>query len=406
MEDHSSRSVLFYLFLCNFAILFVGMGLFPLLPLYAGEFGASPTLIGVYLALTSAAVTAGSMVTGWLSTRFTRRGTFVAMGLLGIPALVLMGQAQALWQVIVLTGIVWFTGGVGLSLSNVYTGLYAAESSRGRSFGLLAAAQPLGAVLGGLVIARIIGWQGYAGMFIALATVWALWPLAAIFKIRDRKATANKDKDKEIVPVSLRSVATFQLLAGAVLLSGLAISVSRLGLSLSMEAQSFSPGAVSGANVVAGLVSLPLVLLMGALSDRFGRKQMLVLSTVITAGSVLTLVAADQLWHFWLTAALSVAAMTATRTLAPALATDLLAPEALDRGLPWINASGWLAGVIGYAGAGYAMDTLGANNLYLLAATVTGAALLLIGLIRCKRQAVGRDIFAWQCQTFSPAVGR
>ena len=37
-------------------------------------------------------------------------------GLLGIPALVLMGHVTAMWQLIALTGIVWFTGGIGLSL--------------------------------------------------------------------------------------------------------------------------------------------------------------------------------------------------------------------------------------------------------------------------------------------------
>lgn len=400
-----SNSALFYLFLCNFGILFVGMGLFPILPLYAGNFGASPATIGIYLALTYAAITAGSMVTGWMAGRFTRKGTYVAMGLIGIPALVLMGQAQALWQVVILTGIIWFTGGVGLSLTNVYTGLYAAESSRGRSFGLLALAQPLGAVLGGLVIARMVSWGGYPWMFVALAAVWTIWPLVAIFKIRDRAATASPIKEKGAAQVSLRSIATFQLLVAAGLLSALTISVGRLGLSLSMEAQNFSPSAVSSANVVAGLATLPLVALMGALSDRFGRKQMLLVSYLITAGSVLALIVAAQLWHFWLTAAMSVAAMTATRSLGPALATDLLSPQALDHGLPWINATNWIAGIIGFAGGGYAMEALGANQLYLVAAAVTGVALIALSLIRCERRATSQSEYGWQCQTYSPTLG-
>ncbi len=399
-----SNPYLFYLFLCNFGILFVGMGLFPILPLYAGNFGASPATIGIYLALTYAAITAGSMTTSWMASRFTRKRVYVVMGLAGIPALVLMGQAQALWQVILLTAIIWFTGGVGLSLTNVYTGLFAAESSRGRSFGMLALAQPLGAVLGGLVIARVISWQGYPWMFVALAAVWSLWPFIAIFKIHDRVAISTATKNKATALVSLRSIGTFQLLAAAALLSALTISVGRLGLSLSMDAHDFSASAVSSANVVAGLVTLPLVFLMGTLSDRFGRKQMLMLSYLITAGSVLALIVAAQLWHFWLAAAMSVAAMTATRSLGPALATDLLSPSALDRGLPWINAVNWIAGIVGFAVSGYGMEVLGANSLYLLAAAVTGVAVLALSMICCERRAAGQGEFAWQCQTFYPSL--
>lgn len=384
-----SNPYLFYLFLCNFGILFVGMGLFPILPLYAGNFGARPATIGIYLALTYAAITAGSMTTSWMASRFTRKRVYVVMGLAGIPALVFMGQAQALWQVILLTAIIWFTGGAGLSLTNVYTGLFAAESSRGRSFGMLALAQPLGAVLGGLAIARVINWQGYPSMFIALAAVWSLWPFIAIFKIHDWVAIATATKNKATALISLRSIGTFQLLAAAALLSALTISVGRLGLSLSMDAHDFSASAVSSVNVVAGLVTLPLVFLMGTLSDRFERKQMLMLSYLITAGSVLALI---------------VVAMMATRSLGPALATDLLSPSALDRGLPWINAVNWIAGILGFAVSGYGMEVVGANSLYLLAAAVTGVAVLALSMIRCERRSTSQGEFAWQCQTFYPSL--
>ena len=33
---------------------------------------------------------------------------FAGAGMLGVPALVLMGQATALWQVVVLTSFIWF----------------------------------------------------------------------------------------------------------------------------------------------------------------------------------------------------------------------------------------------------------------------------------------------------------
>jgi len=141
------------LFLCNFAILFIGFGLFPLLPVHAAELGATPAQVGVYLAVTYIAITLGNLLTGWLSGRISRKALFVIAGLVGVPALFLLGQVTVLWQMIVLTSVVWFTGGIGLALVSVFVGLTASEANRGRWFGLIALTNPLGAVIGGSVVA-------------------------------------------------------------------------------------------------------------------------------------------------------------------------------------------------------------------------------------------------------------
>lgn len=89
------KNPLLTLFYASFVILFVGYGLFPFLPLYATEFGATSTTIGVYLALTYAAITVGSVLPGWLPQSLSRKRLFVATGLLGVPALFL--ALAALW---------------------------------------------------------------------------------------------------------------------------------------------------------------------------------------------------------------------------------------------------------------------------------------------------------------------
>src|SRR5512136_320050 len=76
---------LLYLFASSFIILFVGMGLFPVLPVYVTGFGASRTVIGLYYALMYAANAAGAMLTNRLAARLTQKGLFVAVGALGIP---------------------------------------------------------------------------------------------------------------------------------------------------------------------------------------------------------------------------------------------------------------------------------------------------------------------------------
>ncbi len=80
-----------YLFLSNLSILFVGMGLSPLLPLYAARFGATPAVIGVYMGVTYVAIALGAVLASWLSGRLPRRAALVAAGALGVPAVALLG---------------------------------------------------------------------------------------------------------------------------------------------------------------------------------------------------------------------------------------------------------------------------------------------------------------------------
>ena len=50
----------------------VGLGLLPLLPLYAGQLGAPTALIGYYLAFAWLMISLGSLAGGWLCDRSGR----------------------------------------------------------------------------------------------------------------------------------------------------------------------------------------------------------------------------------------------------------------------------------------------------------------------------------------------
>jgi MFS family permease len=391
------------LFLSNFAILFVGFGLFPLLPVYAAELGATPTQIGFYLAVTYVAITLGNLLTGWLPGRAPRKVVFVGAGMMGVLALFMMGMVTSLWQLVLLTSMVWFTGGVGLSLITVFIGLHATEGKRGRWFSLVALNNPLGAVVGGSAVSYMVAWQGYPLMFVLLGLVYAIWPLVGLWKLQDKPAI-KEAKNQAAQPAGINSGRGYQWLLLAVLLSAMTVSVVRMGLSISMKAIDFSPAAISGANVVGGLVTIPLVLGLGALSDRLGRRLFLALGYLLAAFASVSLVMAEQLWHFWIVAAAVLVARTIGMSLASALATDILPPQALGRSLPLLGTMTWASGVLGFAGSGYVIDTLGASNLYLIATLLALAAAGLMGALPRQRQEIVPDQNGQRLECLAPAI--
>jgi MFS family permease len=164
----------------------------------------------------------------------------------------------------------------------------------------------------------------------------------------------------------------------AALLSSTTVYVGRLTTSLSMHSIGLSPSAVASTAVVGGLVTLPITPLIGILSDRLGRRCLLVVSYALAAGGVVLLSTATELWQFWMATALLFAATTANGSVAAALATDLLPRNALRRGMSWLNSMTWVAGIIGFAGTGYLTDRLGTTTTCLIAALLASAAATLL----------------------------
>ena len=157
------------LFLSNLTVLFIGGGLFPLLPVYACEFGATASIIGLYFAAMYIASVAGTIATGWLASRISPKILFFFVGLLGLVALILMGIATALWQVIILKLAIWFAGAIVIPLVGVFTSTITSCENRGKSFSLIYLAYPLGALLGGVTTSILVANYGYTLWFLPSA---------------------------------------------------------------------------------------------------------------------------------------------------------------------------------------------------------------------------------------------
>ncbi len=354
-----SNKQLTALFACALIPWTIGNGMLPLLPVYATRIGASQTVVGLFMAVSYAALAVGTLAAGWLSDRYQRRKQMIILsGLVCIPFLLLLGTAQNIWILALYSSAVFFLGGAAIALTGILAGLFAGEEERGRVFGVLLLAAPVGAVIGGVSTGLIVDSWGYPAMFAALALFCILWPLMGFF-LADKVVTsgAGGEGSSELAGFPRG----YYFLMSASLVSAVALFVMLLVRSLEMDTQGFSAAAVSGAAAVGSIASIPLLPIIGRLSDRRGRVPYLALGYAVGIIGVLVLGSALELWQFWMASVFLTFMVSMNTGLGAALVTDLLPSRVLGRGMSLFNSTIWIGGILGFASAGYVIQNFGTS---------------------------------------------
>jgi MFS family permease len=338
-------------------------------------------VVGYYLSFSYLALAIGTVVAGWLSDKFQRRKMpIVVCGMVSLPAFWLMGRATNVWHLAALTAAVWFSGGVGLTLLSILTGLFAEKAQRGKVFGFLSLTGTLGASIGGLTTGAIADRWGYPTMFAALSLFSGLLPLAALL-LKDKRVARVQDGGASISRHKTGLGGSFFLLLLASLTVGVAQFVANLGRSLAMGDLGFGATAISSTAAVGALIALPFPVLVGWLSDRIGRKRLLVAGYLACTAGLLVLAVSASLWHFWLVLCL-MSVLYSVGSVGSALATDVTPPESLGRGISLLGATTWVGGIIGFAGTGHAIQSLGMTVTFRVGALLPLMAIALLIPIR------------------------
>ena len=373
------------LFLINLILFLTGSSLFPMLPLLDAQYGATPALVGVHLALLAGSNAAGMALAGRLASRFALKTLFVASALLSTAMLLWLAGASALWALMTATTLLWFLGGAIYSQATLYAGFIAEEGSRGRSFSLLALASPLGAVLGGLVIGALIVYLGYGPAFLVMALLWLAIPALVLLTLPERPAeTVQSDSPSPGRKAPLGRA--FPLLVVTAILASAAAGVGQISVNLTMQALAFTPEAISSTTVVSGLAAIPVTFFAGALSDRVGRRRVLLLNFLLIAVIGAGLMRAALLWQFWLGAAPLLVASLVSSSVLIALATDLLPRPSLERALPLLMAAMTMTGIPSSIGAGYLIQSAGSVAAFAAATGLALTALLTLLLLSVLQQ--------------------
>jgi MFS family permease len=373
-----SRRQLFLLFCTQLIIWWVGIGLSPLLPVYAASLGAEPTTIGIFFALLSTSVTAGTAVTGWLTGRKSApRTLLIGYGVVSFAAVLLLMTITHLWQLVVLLSVVWFCGGGCLALVNWLASLSAPAHRRGSIFGLLGASPALAGVIGGLVMGPVVDHWGYSALFGLIAiTYLCLIGLAPRLHVPQGAEPATAP-NRGATPAGPLGVLWLLMVANFLLNVG--VFAANLGRSLAMDEVGYGATALSLVAAAGSGAALAVAPLMGRLSDRLPRLWLLMALYALAGGALLLLAGASQVTHFVLIATL-LAAAGAERGVAAALLSDLLPAAARGRGLALYDSVRWTSGIIGSVGVGYAITWLGLPATALVGALLPlgGMALLLV----------------------------
>jgi MFS family permease len=371
-----------YALLAGSLIVWSGNGWLPLLPIYATQLGAQPGAIGNYLALAYLALAAGSIAGGWLSDKLQKRRLLLILGgVLNVPIIWLMGRAQNVWQLAALTAGCYFIASMAITLLYILTGLYAEAGSRGKIFGWLALCSPVMMAVSSSVMGPVVDRWGFNAMFTGFAVFAILAIVPPLFM-----------QDKVVAPVSPGATVDlsrktgfgkfFYLLILACIISSSGYFVSRLGISLVMNQLAFTMTAISMTGAVGGLVAVPLLPIIGRLSDRVGRKQLLFFCLLTGIVGLLILAVSGVGWQFWVSAGLASIMLSGVTAVGSAMVTDIVPPASLGRGMSLFNATTWIGGIIGLGSTGHAVEAIGFVPTFIIAAALPLIAIILIIPIR------------------------
>jgi len=255
-------------------------------------------------------------------------------------------------------GVQWFLVGVCLAVTAAIAGREAGERERGRVFGTLGTTISLGSLLGGLTMGRMTDAWGYPGMLSVSAGFILLIPVAAVLLVRKEPFEASRGGIPEPRSFGPLFTAAFLLLLLAQIFTTVSTAEGNLGRSLAMSAASFRSAEITTTAAIGGLVALPIPFLLGWLSDRVGRKPVMIASPLFGAASLLLLLVSRSLWQFYGVAVLS-ALMVISVTVGPALVADVVRQERVGTGLAFYQSSVWIGFIIGYASSGAAFQRLG-----------------------------------------------
>ena len=277
-----------------------GEMIYPILPLFLTETLHAPaTVVGLIEGVAVGASTAIGGISGWLSDLIGRRKPVAFAGYALTAVTRPMIAAARVWPVVLAAR---FVERFGKGVRNAPRDALLAESTpqqyRGRAFGFERAMDSAGAVIGPLIALALVGWAGLGArsIFLISGIPGALAALL-ILTVREqpRDALAPATRAKFSLAGTTREYKRLLLVTAVFGIANsanafLILRSEQLGLD-----RKWTILAYTLYNAVASLAAMPA----GVASDRFGRRNVLVIGFLVYAVSYAGFGAASAGWLVW-----------------------------------------------------------------------------------------------------------
>jgi MFS family permease len=377
--------------------------IYPLIPLFLSTvLGASTAMLGV---IEGSAETVSSLLrlpAGWLSDRFGKRKPLVLLGY-GVAALArpLIGLSQSAWQVLAIRVSDRFGKGVRSAPRDALIADSVPETQRGYAFGFHRSADNLGAVLGPLIAWAVLSRQlvDLRGLFLWAAVPGAVSVLLVVFLVKE--AGAGRDVGTEDAATPARAAPVRAALASATP-SG-ARDAAPLGapfwrflavlfvFTLSTSTDAFLLLRASQLGVATALIPILWALLNlvksssswlgGALSDRLGRRPLILGGWTIYALVYLGFALAGAEWHAWALFLVYGLYFGMTEGTEKALVADLVPAARRGTAFGWFNAALGVGALPASVVFGVVWERAGSAAAFTMGAAIAGLAMVLFAVL-------------------------
>ncbi|MDQ3518595.1 MAG: MFS transporter [Gemmatimonadota bacterium] len=312
--------------------------IYPLLPAFLSTvIGASASLVGAIEGAAESTAALLKLGSGWWSDRVRRRKPLVVAGYaLASAARPLVAIAQTAGQVLAIR----LTDRVGKGIRTSPRDALIADSvhpdARGRAFGFHRAADHAGAVVGPLIAFALLKWSDTSMRSVfALAAIPALLAVVVvIFAVREvpRENAVHADAADLSQPMGRRFWAFLTVVLVFTLGNStdafLLLRAADLGVPVAL-----APILWAMLHVVKSVSSTP----GGALSDRLGRKPLIVAGWLLYAAVYFAFARASASWHAWALFATYGIYFGLTEGVEKALVADLVPAARRGAAFGWYN---------------------------------------------------------------------
>ena len=375
----------------------------PLLPLFlVGTLGATVSMVGVIEGGAEALASLLKLASGWWSDRVSRRKPLIVAGYT-IASLVrpLVAIAQSATQVLAIRLVDRVGKGIRGAPRDALLAASTPVEFRGRAFGFHRAADHAGAVVGPLIALACLQWLGMPvrHVFWVAAIPGALAVMVAIAFVRDPRNGARQTP-VALPPVAAPPVAASRNASKTASVSALPRSfwltmIPILVFTLGNSTDAFLLLRASQLGVPTALIPLVWVLLhlvksasstpAGALSDRLGRRPLIVTGWVLYAAVYAGFSLATAPWHAWALFGVYGVVFGLSEGTEKALVADLVAAPRRGTAFGWYQATVGVAALPASIVFGIVWDAYGSSAAFGMGAALAIVAAVIMSLLVLPR---------------------